>query len=265
MEAFLADHADRIDQRGRKQVVRNGYLPVRTIMTGADPTEIEQPRVRDKALRADEWVVFTSAILPPYLRKSRSIEELIPWLYLKGVSTGGYGEAFQALLGMDAKGLSPNVIVRLKERWGQECEEWSHRDLSGEEFVSIWADGINVHGRLEDEGNQKQCLLVLMGATAEGRKELIAVVDGFCQASRAGRSCSSTLSSGGAGSHRSWPLVMGPSGPRFGRSTRRPRTSSTSSKNMVPNTRRRAAASSRIETFSWPSTTSRLCTGVTYE
>jgi putative transposase len=178
VEAFLADHADRTDQRGRKQVVRNGCLPARSIMTGAGPLEIEQPRVRDKAPRADERVVFTSAILPPYLRKSRSIEELIPWLYLKSVSTGDYAEALQALVGTDAKGLSPNVIVRLKEKWGQEYEEWSRRDLSGEEFVSVWADGIHVNVRLEDEGNQKQCLLVLMGATAEGRKELIAVIDG---------------------------------------------------------------------------------------
>jgi putative transposase len=178
VEAFLADHADRTDERGRKQVVRNGYLPARSIMTGAGPLEVQQPRVRDKALRVDERVVFTSAILPPYLRKSRSIEELIPWLYLKGVSTGDYAEALQALVGTDAKGLSPNVIVRLKEKWGQEYEEWSRRDLSGEEFVYVWADGIHVNVRLEDEGNQKQCLLVLMGATAEGRKELIAVIDG---------------------------------------------------------------------------------------
>ena len=178
VETFLAEHADRIDERGRKQVVRNGYLPARSIMTGAGPLEVQQPRVRDKAPRVDERVVFTSAILPPYLRKSRSIEELIPWLYLKGVSTGDYAEALQALVGTDAKGLSPNVIVRLKEKWGQEYEEWSRRDLSGEEFVYVWADGIHVNVRLEDEGNQKQCLLVLMGATAEGRKELIAVIDG---------------------------------------------------------------------------------------
>ena len=178
VDAFLAEHADRTDERGRKQVVRNGYLPVRSIMTGAGPLEVEQPRVRDKSPHADELVVFTSAILPPYLRKSRSIEELIPWLYLKGVSTGDYSEALQALLGKDAKGFSPNVIVRLKEKWGQEYEEWSRRDLSGEEYVYVWADGIHVNVRLEDEGNQKQCLLVLMGATADGRKELIAVIDG---------------------------------------------------------------------------------------
>lgn len=97
VDAFLSEYADRIDERGRKQVVRNGYLPARSIMTGAGPLEVQQPRVRDKAPRVDERVVFTSAILPPYLRKSRSIEELIPWLYLKGVSTGDYAEALQCL------------------------------------------------------------------------------------------------------------------------------------------------------------------------
>jgi putative transposase len=122
--------------------------------------------VRDKSRRVNERVVFTSAILPPYLRKSRSVEELIPWLYLKGISTGDLPEALQALLGQDATGFSPNVVVRLKEKWGQEYEEWSRRDLSGEEFVYVWADGIHGNVRLEDEGNQKQCLLVLMGATA---------------------------------------------------------------------------------------------------
>ena len=138
VENFLAEHADRADNKGRKQVVHNGYLPARTIMTG----------------------------------------ELIPWLYLKGISTGDYTEALEALLGRDTKGFSPNVIVRLKEKWGQEYEAWSRRDLTGEEYVYVWADGIHVNVRLEDEGNQKQCLLVLMGATAEGRKELIAVIDG---------------------------------------------------------------------------------------
>ena len=168
VDAFLAEYADRADEHGRKQVVRNAYLPARTIMTGAGPLEIEQPRVRDKSRHADKRVVFTSGILPPYLRKSRSIEELIPWLYLKGVSTGDYPEALQALLGKDAKGFSPNVVVRLKEKWGHEYEEWSRRDLSGEEYVYIWADGIHVNVRLEDAANPKQCLLVLMGATAEG-------------------------------------------------------------------------------------------------
>jgi putative transposase len=178
VEAFVEEYAVKVDEHGRRLVVRNGYLPARSIMTGAGPLEVEQPRVRDKTRHAEERAVFTSAILPPYLRKSRSVEELIPWLYLKGISTGDFPEALQALLGQDAKGFSPNVVVRLKERWGQEYEEWSHRDLSKEEFVYVWADGIHVNVRLEDEGNQKQCLLVLMGATAEGRKELVAVIDG---------------------------------------------------------------------------------------
>lgn len=178
MEDFLARYADKVDERGRRQVVRNGYLPGRSIMTGAGLLEIEQPRVRDKSPRADERAVFTSAILPPYLRKSRSIEELIPWLYLKGVSTGDYAEALQALLGVDPKGFSPNVIVRLQEKWGQEYEDWSRHDLSGEEYVYVWANGIHVNVRLEDQGNQKQCLLVLMGATAEGRKGLFPFIDG---------------------------------------------------------------------------------------
>ena len=178
VEAFVEEYAVKVDEHGRRLVVRNGYLPARSIMTGAGPLEAEQPRVRDKSRHVEERAVFTSAILPPYLRKSRSVEELIPWLYLKGISTGEFPEALQCLLGDDAKGFSPNVVVRLKERWGQEYEEWSRRDLSGEEYVYVWADGIHVNVRLEDEGNQKQCLLVLMGATAEGRKELIAVIDG---------------------------------------------------------------------------------------
>ena len=147
-------------------------------MTPAGLLEIEQPRVRDKSRRVDERVAFTSAIQPPYLRKSRSIQELIPWLYLKGDSPGDHPEALQALLGQDAKGFSPNVIVRLKEKWGQEYEECSRLDLSGEEYFYVWADGIHVNVGLKDKGNQKQCLLVFMGAKAEGRKELIAVIDG---------------------------------------------------------------------------------------
>jgi len=179
VEAFVEEHAAMLDDDGRRRVVRNGYLPGRTIMTGAGPLEVEQPRARDKTRHADERLVFSSAILPPYLRKSRSVEELVPWLYLKGVSTGDFPEALQALIGSDAKGFSPNVVVRLKEKWGQEYEEWNRRDLSQEEYVYVWADGIHVNVRLEDAANPKQCLLVLMGATADGRKELIAVVDGI--------------------------------------------------------------------------------------
>lgn len=178
VEAFLEETAALLDERGRRRVVRNGYLPSREIVTGAGALEVSQPRVRDKAAIGDERIVFSSKILPPYLRKSRSMEELIPWLYLKGVSTGDFGDAIESLVGPSAKGFSPNVIVRLKERWSREHEEWSRRDLSDTTYVYVWADGIHVTIRLGDEADSKQCLLVLMGATADGRKELIAVVDG---------------------------------------------------------------------------------------
>jgi len=135
--------------------------------------------VRDNSPDKEQRVRFSSSILPPYLRRSKSINELLPWLYLKGISTGDFSEALQSLLGPDVKGLSPNVIVRFKEEWSQEYESWSHQDLSQKRFVHIWADGIYVNARLEDIENRRQCMLILMGATEDGRKELIAVVDGY--------------------------------------------------------------------------------------
>ena len=176
---FLGEHALRRDVAGKRQVVRNGYLPARKILTGAGPLEVEQPRVRDNSSEKDNRVQFSSKILPPYLRRSRSIAELIPWLYLKGISTGDFSEALQALAGPDAAGLGPNVIVRLKEQWSQEYDVWSRRDLSEKEYVYLWVDGIHVNVRLEDEANRQQCLLVVMGATVDGHKELVAVVDGY--------------------------------------------------------------------------------------
>jgi transposase-like protein len=176
---FVGQHADRRDEQGNRLVVRNGYLPKRQLLTGAGRLAVEQPRVRDNTPERDQRVRFSSSILPPYLRRSKSIDELIPWLYLKGISTGDFQEALQALLGEDAPGISANVIVRLKEQWAQEYDAWSHRDLSDTQYVYLWADGIYVNVRLENEANQRQCLLVLMGATADGRKELIAVVDGY--------------------------------------------------------------------------------------
>src|SRR5690606_11875174 len=160
-------------------VVRNGYKDGREILTGAGPRRIQQPRVRDKSPEVDQRVQFSSNMLPPYLRRSKSIEELIPWLYLKGVSTGDFQEALQALLGENAVGLSANVVVKLKEQWAAEYDEWSKRDLSGKQYVYLWADGIHVNVRLEEEGNDRQCMLVLIGALADGTKELVAVVDGY--------------------------------------------------------------------------------------
>jgi transposase-like protein len=119
---------------------------------------------------------FTSAILPPYLRKTRSVEELIPWLYLKGISTGDFSEALKALVGPDAPGLSASTVVRLKERWSDEYDAWRRSDLDERRYVYIWADGIYCNVRLDDE---RQCLLVVIGATADGRKQLLAVHDGF--------------------------------------------------------------------------------------
>jgi len=179
VQDFLEQHASRVDDQGRRLVVRNGHLPTREIVTGAGPLEIAQPRVRDKSAEVSERVRFSSSILPPYLRKSRSMEELIPWLYLKGISTGDFSEALQALIGPDASGFSANVVVRLKEQWSQEYDTWSKRDLTGKHYVYIWADGIYANVRLEDEANSRQCLLVLMGATAAGEKELVAVIDGY--------------------------------------------------------------------------------------
>lgn len=179
VQEFLEQHSSRVDEEGHRQVIRNGYLPAREIVTGAGPLEVSQPRVRDKSADVTERVRFSSSILPPYLRKSKSIEELIPWLYLKGISTGDFSEALQSLIGPNASGFSANVVVRLKEQWSQEYDTWSRRDLSGKHYAYIWADGIYANVRLEDEANSRQCLLVLMGATAEGVKELIAVVDGY--------------------------------------------------------------------------------------
>jgi len=179
VQVFLEQHAAKVDGQGRRLVVRNGALPARQILTGAGPLEISQPRVRDNSPEPSERVRFSSSILPAYLRKSKAIEELIPWLYLKGISTGDFSEALQALVGPEAQGLSPNVIVRLKEAWSQEYDAWMKRDLSGKQYVYVWADGIYANIRLEDAENSKQCLLVLMGATVDGVKELITVQDGY--------------------------------------------------------------------------------------
>lgn len=179
VDEFIAMHSKRLDEQGRRLVVRNGHLPSREILTGAGPLEVKQPRVRDNSSEKEDRVVFSPSVLPPYLKKSQAIEELIPWLYLKGVSTGDFSEALQALVGEQAKGLSANVIVKLKESWSQEYEAWSERDLSGKKYVYIWADGIHVKVRLEDDANKKQCMLVVIGATPDGKKELLAIQDGY--------------------------------------------------------------------------------------
>ena len=179
---YIEGRRDIVDGSGRRLVVRNGHLPEREITTGVGPVAVSQPRVRDNRSKKQREV-FTPGVLPKYLRKTKSIEDMIPWLYLKGISTNDFPEALQSLLGADTRGLSPSTITRLKAAWEGEYDEWSKRSLIGKRYVYMWADGIysnvrfnNNKGRTKDEN--RQCLLVLMGATADGTKELIAVVDG---------------------------------------------------------------------------------------
>ena len=182
--AFLGSHADRRTADGRQRVVRHGHLPEREIMTGIGPVAVRAPRVRDRIGRGDERIRFGSAILPPYARRSKSLEALIPILYLKGVSTGAFEEALAALLGPDAGGLSASSVARLKDVWAEEHARWLKRDLSARRYVYFWADGIHVQARLEDEA---QCLLVIIGATPEGKKELVGLIDGVRESTQSWR------------------------------------------------------------------------------
>ena len=181
---FLAGHADMHTDDGRQRVVRHGHLPEREIMTGIGPVTVRAPRVRDRVGRGEERLRFTSAILPPYARRSKSLEVLIPVLYLKGVSSGDFEAALAALLGPDAGGLSASTVARLKEAWADEHARWLKRDLSARRYVYFWADGIHVQARLED---QAQCLLVILGATPEGKKELVGLIDGVRESAQSWR------------------------------------------------------------------------------
>ena len=169
---FLTRHREARDAAGRQRLVRNGYLPARMIQTGLGDVPVKAPRVRDRA----GTLRFTSAILPPYLRRTKTIETLLPWLYLKGISTGDFGEALTALVGPHASGLSAGTISRLKAVWQQEHARWEQRKLGDTPYVYLWVDGIHFGVRLEEAN---QCLLVIIGATAEGQKELLALTDGF--------------------------------------------------------------------------------------
>jgi putative transposase len=173
---FLGRYADLKTAAGRQRVVRHGHLPQREIMTGIGPVAVRQPRVRDREASEGERIGFSSTILPPYARRTKSLEVLIPILYLKGISTGDFEEALGAVLGKDAGGLSASTIGRLKEAWADEHARWLDRDLSGKRYVYFWVDGIYVQARLEDDA---QCLLVIIGATAEGKKELVGLADGI--------------------------------------------------------------------------------------
>jgi transposase-like protein len=174
---FLARYQALRTAEGQQRVVRNGRLPEREIQTGLGSIPVCVPRVRDRGGKgAGEQIRFTSRILPPYLRRSKTIEELLPWLYLKGVSTGDFSEALAALLGSDARGVSASTISRLKESWQVDLETWQARDLSTKRYVYFWVDGVYFNVRLQEA---RQCMLVIIGATAEGHKELVAIWDGY--------------------------------------------------------------------------------------
>ena len=178
---LLSRYADETTDDGRKRLVRHGHLPEREIMTGIGPVGVRCPRVRDRVGEGSQRIRFSSAILPPYARRSKSLEVLIPILYLKGISTGDFEEALVALLGKDAGGLSASTVGRLKEAWSEEHRRWSKRDLSAKRYVYFWVDGIHVQARLEDDA---QCLLVIIGATPEGKKELVGLTDGVRESTR---------------------------------------------------------------------------------
>lgn len=177
VDEYLENHQCDLDETGRRLAVRNGYLPGREILTGIGPIKVRQPRVDNRRLRKHkDEEVFSSNILPRYLRRIPSIDNLIPALYLKGISTGDFTRALSAILGEDAQGLSATNIVRLKAKWEHDYKEWSCRDLSDKEYVYFWVDGIYFNVRLEDDNS---CILVVIGADRDGNKELVAVNDGY--------------------------------------------------------------------------------------
>ena len=176
VDSFLEKHQYILDDKGNRIVVRNGYNPSRKIITGAGQLEVATPRIDDRILDKHDEKRFKSSIIPPYLRRTTNINELIPVLYLKGISTGDFTEALSAILGKEIIGLSPENIVRLKRIWEEEYETWNKRDLSNDYYVYIWADGVYFNVRLDDD---RQCILIIIGARQDGKKEVVAVTDGF--------------------------------------------------------------------------------------
>ena len=168
----LLEHFSTLQVNGKQGVVRNGHLPERRIQTGLGDIPVKVPKVRD---RTGSGIKFNSKLVPPYLKRTKNIEELIPWLYLRGISTGDMQPALESLLGKEAKGLSANSVSRLKQQWEAEYEQWRKRDLSKRRYVYVWADGVYSKVRMDD----KLCLLVVIGVDDTGRKEVLTVVDGY--------------------------------------------------------------------------------------
>lgn len=172
---LLEQYANVKTFRGCRTVVRNGYLPERDVLTAVGPVTVKVPKVRD---RSGSGVKFNSTLVPPYVRRSSRVSAALPWLYLKGISTGDMSEALKVLLGDEAKGLSANVVSRLKAQWSDEHVRWHRRDLSEARHVYWWVDGIHTGLRAE-ESSDGQCLLVIIGVTPDGRKERVAIGDGL--------------------------------------------------------------------------------------
>jgi transposase-like protein len=180
----LAAHAHLTTDDGLQRLVRHGHMPERSIQTGIGPVKVRQPRLRDRDGADGERIRFSSSILPPYARRTKSLDALLPVLYLRGISTGDMQEALAALLGKDAPNLSPAVLARLKMGWQEDYERWKTRDLSARRYVYIWADGVYLQARMDPD---KQCILVLIGATPEGKKELIGFQSGYRESTQSWR------------------------------------------------------------------------------
>jgi transposase-like protein len=181
LNELLAVNAHRLTSDGKAAVIRNGYQPEREILTGIGPVKVKVPKVRSKD---GEPVSFHSALVPPYVRKSRSLEAALPWLYLKGISTGEMSEALKVLVGPDAKGLSANTVARLKQVWAKEYRQWNDRDLDKDKWVYIWADGIYSGLRAEQT---KLCALVIVGVNERGEKHFLAIEDGVRESTQSWR------------------------------------------------------------------------------
>jgi transposase-like protein len=176
-DAFLIAHGDKSLPDGRQRVVRHGHDPARVIQTGVGPVEVQKPKARDRGAAGEaDRIRYSSALIPQWARRTKSLDALLPALYLRGVSAGDFQEALASLLGKDAANLSPSVISRLKGEWEVEYERWRQRDLSARRYVYLWADGVYLQARLEP---QAECILVLIGATPEGKKELVGFQVGY--------------------------------------------------------------------------------------
>jgi len=191
LESFLAQFVNSRTEAGHATVVRNGHHPARPVQTGIGPVSVRIPKVRSKSGKP---VTFRSALVPPYVRKTKTLEAALPWLYLKGVSSGEMAPALKVLLGPDAKGLSANTVSRLKRVWAKEYDEWRHEPLDKDTWVYIWADGVYSGLRGEDD---KLCSLVIVGVNERGQKKYLAIEDGVRESTQSWREVLLSLKSRG--------------------------------------------------------------------